>query len=181
MLLRKLGETKEEKQCPLYIAPELKAVSLRTGLKMLNFTNIEINNGYLWRSGFAERDGRLYYFSRNNNEDIIVCKGALLQREAQDGKYYGNYKLYYFSRDNGENVISCKGILMHREARDRKDYSGYNSINQWSLDAELAKKGARISEPFLSKKTCLRIAEKMKNDGIINIDEIAKTAKLLRL
>ena len=150
---KKDGEARGEKQSSLKIAPKMKVVSLRTGLKILNFTNIEfIPKTYLRRCGFAERDGKLYYFSRNNDENIIVCKSTLLQREAQDGKYYGNYKLYYFSRDNGEDVIFCKGILMHREARDRKDYCGYNSINQWSLDAELAKKGARISEPLLSKK-----------------------------
>lgn len=41
----------------------MKKISLKKGLELLGFSNITIKKGYNYRSGFAEFNGQLYYFS----------------------------------------------------------------------------------------------------------------------
>lgn len=65
----------------------MKKVSLKKALELYGGVNIEIHNGYNYRSGFFEKNGQLYYFStsdiRYSNQDSL---NNILIRTARDRK-----------------------------------------------------------------------------------------------
>lgn len=75
----------------------MKKISLKKGLELLGFTNIKINRGYNYRSGFMEKDGQTYYFStgdlrwyRQDNSAFILVRTA---KDRQD--YRGGTNTYF--------------------------------------------------------------------------------------
>ena len=120
---------------------QVKTVSLREGLEMLGFTNIEIDEKtYRYRSGFAERDGKLYYFCRNTNEDCTNGKYmTIYHREARDRKDLGGgHSRNQWSLDK---ELEEKYGARFSEPRCRHDY---NDLEDYELALEERKNQPEI-------------------------------------
>lgn len=76
----------------------MKKVSLKRGLELLGFTNIEVHKNYNYRSGFMDKDGQTWYFLTS---DLRFCKPAnvtfLMCRTAKDRKDYTGGQNQYFA------------------------------------------------------------------------------------
>lgn len=81
-------------------------ISLKKALEMYGATNIEIHKGYQYRSGFFDKDGQLYYFSRD--VDGSFMKPTTLTRTAQHRKDYtggtNQYVLDSWLKDKGYEI-----------------------------------------------------------------------------
>ena len=109
---------------------QARTISLRGGLEILGFTNIEFfPKTYRYRDGFAERDGKLYYFSRNTNEDCVSGKYmTVMHREARDRKDYGgSHSINQWTLDR---ELEKKYGLRFSEPRCRQDY---NDLEDYEL------------------------------------------------
>lgn len=85
----------------------MKKISLKKALELYGGVNIEVHNGYNYRSGFFEKNGQLYYFStcdiRYNSQDI----NNILIRTAKDRKdFIGGPNTYPFKSFLEENRLT---------------------------------------------------------------------------
>jgi len=68
----------------------LKPISLKKGLEMLGFTEIEIHSGYRYRMGFGVKDGQLWYFHRDiDDEEDRLRLGTLVRTAAHRKDWKG--------------------------------------------------------------------------------------------
>lgn len=86
----------------------MRKVSLKKALELYGGVNIEIHNGYNYRSGFFEKGGRLYYFStcdiRYSSQDSL---NNVLIRTAKDRKdFTGGSNTYPFKSFLEENGLT---------------------------------------------------------------------------
>ena len=156
---------------------QAKTVSLREGLEMLGFTNIDIlPKTYRYRNGFAERDGKLYYFSRNTNEDCVSGKYmTVMHREARDRKDYGGpHSVNQWSLDR---ELEKKYGLRFSEPRCKQDY---NDLEDYELALQEERKNQYEIKTYTDDIDDMdydTIIEKLlkKKEKLLSKQKIAKT------
>lgn len=85
----------------------MKKISLKKALELFGAEDIEIHRHYLYRSGFFNKEGQLYYFSVYCNGELFNCD--VLIRTAKNRKDYtggtNTYPLTSFLRSKGFYLV----------------------------------------------------------------------------
>ena len=114
----------------------MKKVSLKKGLELVGFSNISINKGYNYRSGFAEFNGQLYYFSTT---DLRFSKPTmnvfLLVRKDKDRQdFKGDANEYWVVRKLEQLGYRFAINRSRGDFNDRSEYEYYKQRGQLCLN-----------------------------------------------
>lgn len=71
----------------------MKKIGLRKALELFGAEDIEIHNGYRYRSGFFNKNGQVYYFSVECNGQPFACN-TLIRTAKHRKDYTGGVNTY---------------------------------------------------------------------------------------
>ena len=72
----------------------MKTIGIKKALQLYGATDIEIYNGYRYRSGFYMKDGQLYYFAKDVAVDGYKTFPCLTRTAANRKDYHGGTNQY---------------------------------------------------------------------------------------